>query len=72
MRPGSQWWQAGTEEKKWSQAESLEEVPFVFEENLLYFEGDKPLAQATQRENVESPFLDIFKSHLEAILFNLL
>lgn len=46
----------------------IEEVPFLYEENLIYFEGDKALEQAAQRENVESLPLDIFKSRLEGIL----
>lgn len=71
MRPGPQWCQAGTEERQRSQTENLEEVPFVYEKKLPYFKGDKALEEATQRENMESPSLDIFKSHLEAILCHL-
>ena len=48
-----------------------EKVPAEHEEELLPSEGDGALAQAA-REVVESPSLEIFKTHLNKVLCSLL
>lgn len=44
-----------------------QEVPPEHHETLFHHEGDKALAQVAQ-EVVESPSLDIFRSHLDMVL----
>ena len=63
--------QAGQDKGQWAQTEA-EEVPAEHEEELLPSEGDGALEQAAQREVVESPSLEIFKTHLDKVLCSLL
>lgn len=46
-------------------------LTYEHEEKLPYFEGDLALQQAA-REVVEFPSLDLFQTHLDAFLCNLL
>jgi len=55
---------------QWAQTEA-QEVPSEHEEKLLYFEGDRALAQAAQRV-VECPSLETFKTCLAKVLCSLL
>ncbi|PKU37082.1 hypothetical protein llap_12610 [Limosa lapponica baueri] len=49
-----------------------QEIPCQHEEKLLYFEGDRALGQAGQREVVESPCLEILKTCLDGFLCDFL
>ena len=48
-----------------------QEVPYEHDEELLPSEGDGALEQVA-REAVESPSLEIFKTHLDKVLCSLL
>ena len=49
-----------------------QEAPSEYEEELLYLDGDRALAQAAQRGLWSLLHLEAFKTHLDMILCNLL
>ena len=55
---------------QWTQTEAQED-PSEHEEELLHSEGDGALEQVP-REVVESPSLEIFRTHLDKVLCSLL
>lgn len=56
---------AQQQEKEHQAQTGTQEVLPEHEEELLYFEGDRALEQAAKTLVVESPFLKIFKTHLD-------
>ena len=75
MEPGSFQWCPVTGGEGWAHTET-QEVPSEHGETLFHCEGSQALAQVASalvqvaQEVVESPFLGIFKSCLDAVLGN--